>query len=355
MREILASSALRLTPILPRTKIYLATQSDYSMTHPLPPLGHAGPESLLIAAGKVAACRMSSIGLTPSPRRHLELAEALRKGPSNSSGMRGLWKVGIEINDREGWGVVVVSHLLPSGHWMPQDAPDGSPACSFIERGVDPSGLHDEYYYLGRTLHQSAGKRWDPSPSSPAEVSRREDGTIAWTRRFLRDLPADRGEDLPALQCFWSTGFPKVVRRSSVSLEDSSSSLPIYAEFYPDGTPAVEVFSRFLLRAHFPGGQVVERKNWFHPAVNTCARIFASTTAVDFDSFNFSPHSTFLDQFPDGSWRLHKCLHPEKPSPSRRYPQDPMPLPRPTSGLTPTSSPPAARRLFPVPSKPSKL
>lgn len=305
------------------------------------PPGHAGASSLLVALGKVATSRLLSVGVPVSPRRHLEIAEALDRGRAQYSCSSGHWRVSVELNWHEDRGLVEVAHLGPSGRWNPQDAPDGTPACAFVERGVDPLARHDEYHYLRRTLHQSEGQRWDPSRSVPAEVARREDGSVEWTRRFLRDCPSDRGRDLPALQSYWPSGLPQVARR--VSECPSGTPPPVYAEFYPDGTPALEIFSPSLLLARFPDGRVVERKDWKSPGEATCARVFASATPLDFDAANFSPHLVFLDEFPEGGWRLNRCLHPDDAglAPRSATWQPAHPLKRPSHSPARCPSPPA--------------
>lgn len=288
------------------------------------PLGHAGASSLLLALGKVADSRLSSIGLAPSPRRPLVIAEHLSsrrsthddRGQPTYSRTRGQWTVNVEVCERLDWGVVTVSHLGNSGRWCPQDAPDGAPASSFVGRGVDPLARHNSYHYLRRSLHQTMGQRWDPSPSSPAEVAFRADGSIDWSRRFVGDCPTDRAPSRPALQVFWPSGNVRMIRRSSAGPDIAAS--PVYAEFYPDGTPAVEVFSGSLIRAHFPDGRLVERKDFSSPAESSCARIWAFSTQLDFDASSAEPNSSFIDQFPDGAWRLHRCLHPDEVTPLPR-------------------------------------
>lgn len=275
--------------------------------------GQWGSGSLEAMVSKVAITRMSSIGFASLMSLKMVSPGSLRAVSGVIAHSLGNWRVEVEGSMGKDRGTVRLLCLSASGEWEEQDATDGSPALTFVERGQDPESRSSSYHYVNRVTHYSMGHRWDQSPSSPSEKAWREDGTIWWTRRFLRGQLSDRGVGSPALRSYWATGNLQLERYASLDSSPSSPSsfAPSYAEFYPNGNPAVEVSSGDKVQGYLPNGSSLGS----HVLGNApgIAQVFAASTQVDFDPFRRPPYTAFLDVFPDGDWRLHRSLHPPKP------------------------------------------
>lgn len=313
--------------------------TDSSQSTPAhPPLGHAGIDSLQVAVTKVVVARLLSLGVLPSPRRHLEISATLGERHQLFAFERGDWRVEAIAGAPSDVGLVEVLRRAPDGRMLPQDPPDGTPARSYICRGLDPSTGSHHYHYLQRVSHYSSGQRWDPSLSSPAEVAWRENGSVAWARRFVAGVPTDRGASIPALQSYWLCGALQAVRRAT-----PAPSTPVYSEFYPEGSPAVEVFGHHLVVSYFPDGTGYARRDFSGPRGKLdIDRIHSALLPLDFDPEKRVPGTAFMDQLPDGRWHVQRDMLPENPaSPSPWFPSPPpaiRPLPAPVSVHPPQPS-----------------
>lgn len=306
-------------------------------------LGHGGPSGLGMMLGKVMVSRMESAGLPVSPSRHAALAVGIRNSPSGFSVPLGDgWKLVARRSESESWGEVVTMFMSASGKWLPQDLPAGSPAVSVVQRGMDPSGASDEYHYLSRTVHVSLGKRWDPSSLLPAETCWRDTGRVWWERRFSNDLPRDRWANAPALSSYWPSGAIQMIKYAFPDdLSKISPLTPHYAEFYPDGSRAVEVLGSGEVVGYCPSGEPRRVEMGDTGPGRECRGVFMASTPVDFDSSSRSPSTAFLDCFPDGAYRVHRCLSVEGSS-----------LPRPWSGSSAGRIPAIGRSAKQAPSCP---
>lgn len=298
-----------------------------------PPISHSGENSLQVAVGKVAVARMQSLGIPTSTRRHLEIAAILRAGQRGFTCEVGEWRLEAFAGISTDIGVVEVLRRVSDGRMLPQDPPDGAPARSYVARGIDPRSTTHPYHYLQRVSHHSMGKRWDPSPSLPAEVTWRENGAVAWTRRFVFGVPTDRGESSPALQSYWPSGRSQTVRWLIPPPES-----PAYSEFFPDGCPAVEVFGDSLVVSYRPDGTSFRREDFSSPRGRLdISRINSSIISLDFDPEKTTPGPAFLDQYPDGQWRVQRDMLPENPESALPWssvglpPSGSIALPRPKS------------------------
>ncbi len=298
----------------------------------------AGAETadLNLSIWHLAAKCLVSAGAPFSLARPKKLAAAANNGQYSDTAEWMGWRVEVNINEASSSGsIVCLLFDREYSRWVLQDPPGGAPSLIIVEKGVDPTGCGGKYHYVRRTAHYTMGECWDPSPSIPAEVSWRNDGTVSWIRHYVDGCPADRGEATPALQSFWRNGCPKMFRTAASHLRTEDDKAPSrYAEFYPDGRLAVEVSQSGVFRAYFPDGQ----HHQVSPRslrIKECQAILESATPVNFDASMLSPYSVFLDKFPGGSWRVHKCLHP-KPSGDRLFPPPSMTWTPPTQPL-PTS------------------
>jgi len=87
---------------------------------------------------------------------------------------------------------------------------------------------------------------------------------------------------------------------------------PCYAEFYPGSGPAMQFFPDGRLLAFLPDGTTVEKTIVANNPSSSIARVMFFTTAVGFDEEKFRPHASFLDEFPDGTYRIHRDLVPDE-------------------------------------------
>jgi hypothetical protein len=287
-------------------------RSDPPKSHIPTVPGARGPDSMSVVMGKVASDRLGALGNRGPAHQYLALANRSRSSSEFTIPVSDQWRLHVKTDHAGGTGgCVSVQFRTAAGKWLDQNPPDNSPAKVFVSRGVDPTGLDCNYHFVERVTYLSLGRQWDPDPNTPSEICWSSSGEILWQRRMFDGRPADRSDSLPALESFWPGGSRQLFRYANpeaLSAADGKNR-PFYGEFYPNDTPAVHVFPGGIIRAFLPDGSTAEDSVVVPPATSI-SRTMHSSTPVDFDPENLRPYPSFLDEFPDGSHRLHRSLIP---------------------------------------------
>lgn len=127
--------------------------------------------------------------------------------------------------------------LVTIGQTRPDSYPAGSPPPA--------SAAFASKAYIWSECHHSYGQMWDPSLSVPAEAWYYDSGIVHCAARYQRGKLGSPSPSIPCFMSFWANGSPQVVEFGSQGqgrhrpLEEG----PAYVEFFPNGVPALEIFT----------------------------------------------------------------------------------------------------------------
>ena len=135
------------------------------------------------------------------------------------------------------------------GEFALQDPPDGSPASVTVGIGTSPAGTHhvSAYFaYVRQESHHFNGAKWNPKFSIPAEIKYYPAGNVESRTHYLRGKMGSNDPDIPCFESFWEDGSPQVIEYGTEAHGRfrPPDSGPAYVEHFPNGTVALEIFTR---------------------------------------------------------------------------------------------------------------
>jgi hypothetical protein len=146
-----------------------------------------------------------------------------------------------------------------------QDTPDGKPAVVNVgvgaRHGVEGSGV-SHFSYVRHEIHYSCGVMWNPKPYQPAEVFYYDSGEIQYQVHYRQGRAWSPDAHTPCRASYWKNRSIQTVefgdaergRHRDIKLG------PAYAEYFPNGIAALEVFSELRSGGETEPGRWICRK-----------------------------------------------------------------------------------------------
>lgn len=154
---------------------------------------------------------------------------------------------------------VATLYLPDDNDWVLHDPGSGEPSLITVGIGIlrrDGGGEAKHFAYIRSEVCHSYGEKWNQKPDHHAEVHYYETGQIRQRSHYHKGMMFSPEPGTPCLETFWAKGEPQIVEFGDQQRgrHRRSSEGPAYAEFFPNGVAAMEIFAELGKRGR---GKVV--------------------------------------------------------------------------------------------------
>jgi hypothetical protein len=135
------------------------------------------------------------------------------------------------------------------GEFESQDPPRGGAAVMIASVGScrrGGSGEISHFAYTKEEQRHTGGSKWDPRAGQAAEVHYYESGQVYMKIHYRRGKLGSSDPETPCFESFWENGNVQVAEFGDLERgrHRPATSGPAYAEYFPNGGAALEIYSK---------------------------------------------------------------------------------------------------------------